>query len=887
MRASQYVRNAMRGVLHRRSPRLRRSVALWIAGLAGLGAVSMLAGVPAAGVRAASSDPSVVGSWTAPFNVGVRAIHTSVLRNGKLLLFSYPVTAVGSDAFVWDPSTNTSTNVSLTWPRDIFCAGHAFLPDGRLIITGGHVHNGAYGLGVANTDIFDPASGTFSPGPLLSQPRWYPTSIEIGNGHILTLGGTVDKTAPPILPQEDYNPATNTMTTLPASANRQVNEYPRMHLLWNGKLSLTNQAKSFLFDPSTNVWTGSATANFGGRGENDSSILLPGGKRVLEFGGTTGGVASATAEIIDFSSPTPQWRVVGSLNFARLWSNAVTLPDGTVLAVGGGSGGQYTNPVYTPELFDPATETWTTMAPQTAPRIYHSTAVLLPDGRVFSAGMDKGSYQSTAEIFSPPYLFKGPRPSIASAPSAVTYGSSFSISTPDAGSVTRAVLVRPGSVTHSINTDQRLVDLSVAAVDANTLSATAPADGNQAPPGWYMLFLLNGTGVPSVASWIHVDSGAQTAAPTISSFSPLSGDRGTTVDITGTGLTGASSVTFGGTVAKTYSVVSDSELTAVVPTGAVSGAISITTAGGTAVSAAAFTVTQPTISGLSPSSGAAGDTVDILGSDLSGATSVGFVGATATFTVVSDGDIRATVPGAAASGPITVTTPGGTATSPASFTITSPLSYRATVLGDGPAGYWRLSELSGAAMDETGNAGGGTYTGGVTRGAPSALNTDPNPAATFDGASGFVSVPDDAAMHIGDTFTYEAWVARATLNTAQRVMAKGLGPALGFGTNNKIVLIPGGTGAVAVVTSTITVTDHGWHQVVVTKNGATIHLYIDGVDRTGPIANTTFASNTTGLIIGRSQTASGYFSGSIDEVAVYPTALTAQQVLAHYKAATG
>jgi hypothetical protein len=470
----------------------------------------------------------------------------------------------------------------------------------------------------------------------------------------------------------------------------------------------------------------------------------------------------------------------------------------------------------------------------------------------------------------------------------VTYGSSFSISTPDADSVTRAVLVRPGSVTHSINTDQRLVDLTFSVADPNTLSATAPPDGNQAPPGWYMLFLLNGNGVPSIASWVHVGSGGQLPAPTISSFTPASGDQGATVDITGTGFTGASSVSFGGTVARTYTVVSDSEVTAVVPAGAGSGPIAITTAGGTTTSAATFTVTHPAISGLTPSSGMAGDTIDIVGTDLSSATSVAFVGATAAFTVVSDTDIQATVPTAAASGPIKVTTPGGTATSPAPFTITSPLGYRATVLADGPAGYWRLSELSGAAIDETGNEAGGTYTGGVTRGVPGALATDTNAAAAFDGTSGFVSVPDGVALHTADSFTYEAWFKRTTVQgTSQRLISKGVGPTLGFGTNNKLVLIPGGTGAVAVTTSTVAVTDQSWHEVVVTKNGAAVHLYIDGVDRTGPITNFTFASNSTPLVIGRGQTASGYFNGSIDEVAVYGTPLTAQQVQTHYKAATG
>jgi hypothetical protein len=189
------------------------------------------------------------------------------------------------------------------------------------------------------------------------------------------------------------------------------------------------------------------------------------------------------------------------MSHARIHANAVLLPDGDALVVGGGGQGKFDRPVKSAELFDVESETWRSLAAQTAGRMYHSTTVLLPDGRVLSAGQNSGSYQTTGEIFSPPYLFRGPRPTIESAPSAVTYGKSFFIATSDA--IDKAVLIRPSSTTHQMDTDQRYVRLAFT-VSSGGLNAVSPPNRNHAPPGWYMLFLVNSSGVPSVASWIRV-----------------------------------------------------------------------------------------------------------------------------------------------------------------------------------------------------------------------------------------------------------------------------------------------------------------------------------------------------------------------------------------------
>ena len=164
------------------------------------------------------------------------------------------------------------------------------------------------------------------------------------------------------------------------------------------------------------------------------------------------------------------------------------------------------------EMWNPVSETWTTMASESVIRTYHSTALLLQDGRVLSSGSGDavgGTDQRSAQIFTPPYLFApdgslAPRPTITSAPTHLSYGQQFSVETPDAGGVTKGSLMRLGSVTHSLNETQRLLPITFTSTGPTTIVGTAPADAVLAPPGPYMLFLLNDSGVPSVAKMMLV-----------------------------------------------------------------------------------------------------------------------------------------------------------------------------------------------------------------------------------------------------------------------------------------------------------------------------------------------------------------------------------------------
>ena len=253
----------------------------------------------------------------------------------------------------------------------------------------------------------------------------------------------------------------------------------------------------------------------------ENQILAIGGDAAPGRAATGGNnLITKTAETINLNDPNPTWQYTGSMKYPRLFPNATLLPDGTVLVTGGTS--QQDNPqgnalkgaVYAAELWNPATGQWTTMASMKVPRLYHSTAILLPDGRVLvagggdpeSTGEAKGTIHQNMQIYSPPYLFKGPQPVISSAPATAQYGQTITVTSPDAASITQVNLVRPGSVTHGFNMTQRIVPATLTHAADGSLQIQMPTNPNVAPPGPYMLFLLNSQGVPSRAAMIFLTS---------------------------------------------------------------------------------------------------------------------------------------------------------------------------------------------------------------------------------------------------------------------------------------------------------------------------------------------------------------------------------------------
>jgi hypothetical protein len=447
-----------------------------------------------------------VGAWSAPFDMGGVAIHATLMHTDEVLFFQYVEGQAGADrtSFVatWNWKTGVLQEAPFSAPRDVFCAGHNVLPDGRVFIAGGHDPNTGKkqdAVGVVECDIYDPVARTWTRTAPLGQKRWYPTNVGLPNGKVLVFGGTASPGVQSATVDE-YDPATNTMRRLPSTANKSVGLYPRMHLLANGRVLMSGPPRtSVYFDPATNRWTNTASMIYGKR-SHGAVALLSGSQKLLTAGG---GSPTRTAEILDTSAASPRWVSTGQLTYARMLANTVVLPDGKVLIIGGGAAFKYTRPVKIPELYDPATGAWTAMAAHQASRMYHATALLLPDGRVLCAGQDNGSLSRYGEIFSPPYLFRGARPSIGGSPATVARGGQLQFTSPNAAALSQVVLIRPGSNTHEIDSDQRAVPLAFT-VSGTTVTAQVPGSGNVAPPGYYMLFAVNSAGVPAIAPWVRL-----------------------------------------------------------------------------------------------------------------------------------------------------------------------------------------------------------------------------------------------------------------------------------------------------------------------------------------------------------------------------------------------
>lgn len=450
------------------------------------------------------------------------ASHMAVLPDGRVFTFNssdVPGTAETKDVYTWDPHAETYHQFS-NGSNNVFCSGHSFLPDGRLVVAGGHI---ATGQGIKAVNFFDFRTSAWERGANLDAGRWYPTVTTLGNGEVLVVAGTNEVGAQNSVPEIGNGASWRLL----GGAVRNLPYYPQMHLAHDGRVFMAgpSQGTRYINPAGSGAWSASVPSLWGLRSYGTSVMYAPG--KILLVGG--GDPPTATAEVIDLHAGTG-WRSTGAMAYARRQHNGTVLPDGTVLVTGGTKGAGFNNEaqgVLAAELWNPATGTWTLLASMTTHRNYHSTAALLPDGRVISAGGGRCSGCTVdypnAEIFSPPYLFNADgsdaaRPTIAAAPAEVSHGQTFAVVTPDAANVARVTLIRLSSVTHAFNQNQRFEELSFTAdADAGTLSVASPTSGNIAPAGHYMLFILNGKGVPSVARIVQVVGSAPLPAPSGSS----------------------------------------------------------------------------------------------------------------------------------------------------------------------------------------------------------------------------------------------------------------------------------------------------------------------------------------------------------------------------------
>lgn len=466
-------------------------------------------------------EAMLCGEWKlVPGSVGVAMMHACLLPNTqKVLYFGYGDTRDDLSR-IWDYSVDPGVFSSpanqpfdVTVPvhnralANIWSAEHNYLNDakGTIVVHGGFTPR--------ETFQFDPVTLAWSRKPPTAQDRFYSTTLTLADGKLITLFGSASKSF------EIYNPATGTWTApvnVPLATMGHHQYYPWTYLLPSGKFFIAgphNPTQRFNTTAAGITNLESFTTKAGDRstgGEKGTSVLLPlrapgYEPRVLIAGGDFA-AAQKTAEIIDLSVASPTWEYTPDLNVARPHQvNTVLLPDGRVFLAGGvdtADGGPA-------EIFDPRHPDagWELCATMSIPRGYHSSAILLADGTVLMGGDKPGQWKSGEitqhERYYPSYCAL-PRPVITNAPASVAFGAAFTIQTPSPAGIAEVVLLRPGAVTHGFNMAQRLVECVITAVNPGAINVQAPPNGNVAPPGYYLLFIVTAGRAPSVGRWIRI-----------------------------------------------------------------------------------------------------------------------------------------------------------------------------------------------------------------------------------------------------------------------------------------------------------------------------------------------------------------------------------------------
>ena len=492
----------------------------------GTGSVS----VTAAPVNVTALPPeAATGKWGPLVSWPIVPLHIHLLPTGKVLGWGKyedggAMGTHGTIPRVWDPSTGQFTMAVAD--TMLFCSGHSFMADGRLLVSGGHK---ADDTGIDATNIFDPTSQTWSPAPKMAFGRWYPTVTILSDGRLLTMAGR-DSAGRLVTTPEIWE--NNQWVQLPGAGTLNIPYYPRNFVAPNGLIFMAGErivSRWFDVDGSTSgqrgKWSTGPSHIWKFNRDYGTAVMYEAGKIMYTGGGGNStwnqspdaetGTPTAIAEKIDLNAGSPQWVSAGTMAFPRRHLNSTILPDGKVLITGGTTGGGFVdiNPgdaARAAELWDPKTNQWTTLAANSVMRVYHSVSLLLPDGTVLHGASGNAMVgtvpvpdEANHEIFSPPYLFKGARPTITSVPATVGYGQTFSVATPNAAQVTDVRWIRLGSVTHAFDQSARANTLSFVRT-ATGVDVTAPASGNLAPPGHYLLFILNRNGVPSAGTIVRV-----------------------------------------------------------------------------------------------------------------------------------------------------------------------------------------------------------------------------------------------------------------------------------------------------------------------------------------------------------------------------------------------
>ena len=497
-----------------------------LSGAHGLYALAASAATPT------STNPSVVGQWGPTIAFPLVPVAVALIPGDKLVVWSadqelnfdssnneqYTQTAILNLA-TGVVSASTVSNTA----HDMFCPGVSILPNGEVIVAGG--------IGNTDTSIYNPATNTWTAGPKLNIGRGYQGQTTLSNGEVFTLGGSWSGAIGGKL-GEVYSPTANwrELTNVPATPIYTADTQGAYRADNHGWFIATSGGRVFQAGPSAEMhWittTGAGTITAAGlRGtsgdEMNGNAVLYDVNKILTVGGAPDyqdSNATNVANIVNIAGSTPTVTATASMSYSRSFANSVVLPTGQVVTIGGESYAvpfsDETSDLY-PEMWNPSTGQWTVMAEEAEPRNYHSVAVLLPDGTVFSGGGGLcgscATNHTDGQIFYPPYLFNADgslrtRPMITSAPTSAVTGQTISVTT--GAPVSSFVLVRYGESTHSVDNDQRRIPLSIVSSSGDTYQLTVPSDPGVALPGPYMLFAIDSNGTPSVSATVDITTPA-------------------------------------------------------------------------------------------------------------------------------------------------------------------------------------------------------------------------------------------------------------------------------------------------------------------------------------------------------------------------------------------
>ena len=860
------------------------------------------------------NDPSLIGQWSPTIVLlPTVAVNLNLMHTGQALFWAGDFSSAANYGELWNPANDAITDVPNPF-SNIFCSANVHLADGRLLVAGGHDRaNGI--MGIADSNTFDPVTQTWQHLPDMAFRRWYPTLTMLGDGKAIIIAGSENSETVNVPIPEVFDPVAKTWTRL-NNASMSIPQYPMVYLLADGRLlqsgSTEHPTVTRTLDLTTQTWTTIDSQML----EGGSGVMYAPGKIMKSGSSSNNGDtpnedSTAQTYVLNMNVANPAWRATPAMAFPRTYHNLTSLADGSVLVTSGSrkkSEINLTVGVVQAELWSPDTETWTTMASAQKPRIYHSTAILLPDARVAVSGSGNiagATDQTNLEIYSPPYLFKGTRPTIAAAPSVVKYGNSFFVQTPDGAGIKAVNLIRPGAATHSFDEDQRFVPVTFSVVSGG-IQVNAPSNSNLAPPGYYMLFLISNAGVPSVAKFVRFPAAYEDSEPP-------SAPGG----LQGTGTIGASSLSWTAATDNVgvvrYEIYRSTSANFTPSAANLIGQTSGSSYNDAGLSAGTYYYIVLAVDAAGSKS-AASNTISVTVQADTVPPAVAIVGVadgstiSGTFTLQANASDNVLVAGVTfrldgvaiaaedASAPYSISWLTGNATNGAhvitavardaanNTTVSAAVNVTISNSGSGvPPGLVAGYSFEEGAGTTTSDASGQSNTGTLNAGVTWSTAGKYGKAASFNGTSGMVTVADKASLDLTGAMTLSAWVNPSANGNWRTVMLKEAGTALVYGLYSSdtaslpnVYIRTGATDKSAVGPSALPV--NTWSHLAATYDGSNMRLYLNGTLVKTVAATGAMTASTGELRIGGNSIWGEYFAGLIDEAHVYNRALSAAEV---------